>query len=510
MKTTIAILAALISTAATWAAELAANGLLLYREPSSGYVGAVRYNSFEPGAVDSVLVLVNGERQRYYNNGIIAKLDYPPVGLSSRSESALLMLRQAQQMSAQFPNYKRQIDEVVVKWQNAIASAKPESKATESPALITRSGTTYRDAKISGLESDGLHITHADGVATVAFDDLPDLLQKQFLKQYESITRKLAEEKTKREKIALEENQRQQTALTLTPMDRGEEKGREDRLPTPGQNPTSSVIDQLISEGNELLRSGRAAEALKKYDQAVGRNPFDYKVRVQRGFCNLQLAKTTGAYDQIVGEGNRYLDGALKDFNTAIQSYNEDVDAHAGRAEALFLMGETERAFSDMQTALAIDKKHAFTFKLLGDYYTRKSDEDRALKAYSYAASLEPKFQSYVTSLREKLNDPQRPMKMAAEVEKKRLAEARKAAHENLYRREEAAVAQIESQIADVQHQLQTANSLNSTGGVFGPKDKQKFSNDVRELSDELRTLRAKRDEIRRQYQEANRNIDQQ
>ena len=46
--------------------------------------------------------------------------------------------------------------------------------------ITTRDGTTYRNAQVTGVDSDGIRVTHSTGVAKLRFEDLPEALQKQY------------------------------------------------------------------------------------------------------------------------------------------------------------------------------------------------------------------------------------------------------------------------------------------------------------------------------------------
>ena len=46
--------------------------------------------------------------------------------------------------------------------------------------ITTRDGTTYKHAEVTGVDADGLSITHSTGVTKVPFENLPDALQKQY------------------------------------------------------------------------------------------------------------------------------------------------------------------------------------------------------------------------------------------------------------------------------------------------------------------------------------------
>lgn len=48
-----------------------------------------------------------------------------------------------------------------------------------SADITTLDGKTYKDARVTGVEADGVHIRFRDGVVKVPFDQLPPKLQRQ-------------------------------------------------------------------------------------------------------------------------------------------------------------------------------------------------------------------------------------------------------------------------------------------------------------------------------------------
>lgn len=49
-----------------------------------------------------------------------------------------------------------------------------------SADITTLDGKTYKDALVTGVEADGVHISFRDGVVKVPFDQLPQELQRQY------------------------------------------------------------------------------------------------------------------------------------------------------------------------------------------------------------------------------------------------------------------------------------------------------------------------------------------
>lgn len=84
--------------------------------------------------------------------------------------------------------------------------------------ITTRDGTTYKHAEVTGVDADGLSITHSTGVAKVPFDNLPDAIQKQYNYDPAKVAaqRKAVEEanKAEAERVAAAQREREQIALT--------------------------------------------------------------------------------------------------------------------------------------------------------------------------------------------------------------------------------------------------------------------------------------------------------
>src|SRR5439155_22388627 len=49
-----------------------------------------------------------------------------------------------------------------------------------SADITTLDGKTYKDARVTGVEADGVHISFREGVVKVPFDQLPQELQRQY------------------------------------------------------------------------------------------------------------------------------------------------------------------------------------------------------------------------------------------------------------------------------------------------------------------------------------------
>ena len=96
--------------------------------------------------------------------------------------------------------------------------------------ITTRKGVTYKQATVSKVEADGIRISHADGAAKIAFEDLPDALQRQYNYDPAKVAayRKQVEDarQAAATKAAEEQRQRQETAQRVAREAREREEAR--------------------------------------------------------------------------------------------------------------------------------------------------------------------------------------------------------------------------------------------------------------------------------------------
>lgn len=104
------------------------------------------------------------------------------------------------------------------------------------------------------------------------------------------------------------------------------------------RNPRATAAEELLQMARQCLTTGMLPEGLKLLDEAVEKNPLDYRLYVTRGLANVQR-------DQ--------LDKALFDFQYALRNARDD----AMKQQALLLLTRTETALGQHKTALghAID-----------------------------------------------------------------------------------------------------------------------------------------------------------
>jgi len=93
-------------------------------------------------------------------------------------------------------------------------------------------------------------------------------------------------------------------------------------------------------KGNELFKAGDFSNAIKRYTEAIKRNPSDAKIYSNRAACYTKLMT---------------FDLALKDCDKCIELEPTFVKAYLRKAKAAQAMGQTSKAMSAYEKALEID-----------------------------------------------------------------------------------------------------------------------------------------------------------
>ena len=101
-----------------------------------------------------------------------------------------------------------------------------------------------------------------------------------------------------------------------------------------------NVAEEEKQMGNELFKKGDFSGAVKRYTEAVRRNPSDAKIYSNRAACYTKLMS---------------FDLALKDCDKCIELDPGFVKAYLRKAKACQAMGQTSRAMSAYEKALEID-----------------------------------------------------------------------------------------------------------------------------------------------------------
>jgi ribosomal protein L7/L12 len=99
------------------------------------------------------------------------------------------------------------------------------------------------------------------------------------------------------------------------------------------KNPRSTAAEELLQMARQCLASGMLPEGLKLLDEAVEKNPLDYRLYVTRGLANVQ---------------RNQLDKALFDFQYALRNARDDMM----KQQALLLLTRAETTVGQHEAAL--------------------------------------------------------------------------------------------------------------------------------------------------------------
>ena len=122
---------------------------------------------------------------------------------------------------------------------------------------------------------------------------------------------------------------------------------------------------------------GNLDGAIADYDRAIELNP-----RYAHAYTNRGRAKRV--------KGN--LDGALADYDRAIELDPDDVRAYCNRGFAKWTMGHLDDALADYDRAIELDPNDARVYNLRGFTKRTMGDLDGALADYNRAIKTDPKF----------------------------------------------------------------------------------------------------------------------
>jgi tetratricopeptide (TPR) repeat protein len=129
-----------------------------------------------------------------------------------------------------------------------------------------------------------------------------------------------------------------------------QEEQEEQETPESQQTPEQKAsFDRHFFSGLELMRAGRAADALLMLDIARKNNPEIPEVHVNIGYALLSLQRWREAYIA---------------FEVALRIRPRQANAYYGMAEALEGQGKLEKALESMETYIHIaDKNNPFLLK---------------------------------------------------------------------------------------------------------------------------------------------------
>jgi tetratricopeptide (TPR) repeat protein len=152
-------------------------------------------------------------------------------------------------------------------------------------------------------------------------------------------------------------------------VDRSTAKGKEKK--------SAASVEDFFNRAGAKKAAGDLDGAIADYDRAVQLDPKDAAIYNNRG-----LAK--------VEKGD--LDAAIVDFNRAIQLNPKDAVACSNRGNAKRDKGDMDGAIADYNRAIRLDPKYAYAYYDRGLARKQKSDLDGAIADYNRVIELDPKF----------------------------------------------------------------------------------------------------------------------
>jgi tetratricopeptide (TPR) repeat protein len=155
-------------------------------------------------------------------------------------------------------------------------------------------------------------------------------------------------------------------------IDRGIAKGNEKESPA-----STGTVEDFFNRAGAKKAAGDLDGAIADYDRAIQIDPKDAAIYNNRG-----LAK------QAKGD----LDAAIVDFNRAIQLNPKDAVAYSNRGNAKRDKGDLDGAILDYNRAIRLDPKYAYAYYNRGLAKKQKSDLDGAIADYNRVIELDPKF----------------------------------------------------------------------------------------------------------------------
>ena len=144
------------------------------------------------------------------------------------------------------------------------------------------------------------------------------------------------------------------------------------------ESPASAgTVEDIFNRAGAKKAAGDLDGAIADYDRAIQVDPKDAAIYNNRG-----LAK------QAKGD----LDAAIVDFNRAMQLNPKDAVACGNRGNAKRDKGDLDGAIADYNRAIRFDPKYAYAYYDRGLAKKQKSDLDGAIADYNRVIELDPKF----------------------------------------------------------------------------------------------------------------------
>jgi superkiller protein 3 len=145
--------------------------------------------------------------------------------------------------------------------------------------------------------------------------------------------------------------------------------------------PTNS--DLYGDLGNALATKGDIDEAVENFKKSVFLDPDNYKSHFALG----NYLNRKGGYSEAIPVFRRALE-LFPNQKAEIKKAFNIKECYYGLALALFQTDKLDEVLGNIQKAIEISPKYFDAFYLLGNYYNKKGEQDKALEIYNNALTM--------------------------------------------------------------------------------------------------------------------------
>ncbi len=221
--------------------------------------------------------------------------------------------------------------------------------------ITTRDGTIYRNAQVTGVDPDGIRVTHSTGVAKLRFEDLPEALQKQYHYDAAKVAayRKQVEDAQKAAAAQAAVAQQNKARATATP-----------------QATDARGAEELLADAESALRRGEFVQSADLLNRIASQYPNSHQAGTVRDLASFLRDRQGSQNGPItVSEAERLrslmdaLDNIRTNYRTATPEKRRALEAIFGRdtfqrtdtgldslsTSAVKLRGATDRALQEQR-----------------------------------------------------------------------------------------------------------------------------------------------------------------
>lgn len=183
-----------------------------------------------------------------------------------------------------------------------------------------------------------------------------------------------------------------------------------------GQDDFRAHKEHVVAEIEQLIKEGRAQDAIDLLDYCIQNSPTDGKLYILRGDAYAtrylspdDLLRAKKEYTQAIrikpdamayyrrAQVSLSLSWLMPDLNPAIDDMNraltldpENADYLVLRGALYYNMNRNEEAFADFEKALKLKPRHAICLNNLGVYWDTRGRKDLAISYYTQAIESQP------------------------------------------------------------------------------------------------------------------------